>query len=139
MFTKSAASYGAIDAERIDIGTAAGAGHALTQAYTRPPGNTLLEVAPSTGPYLAQLRPSHSLTGRPQSGDAGGGPPEAAGRSPAQADLVEFELRRQFDAVVCLGSSIGYVETMDRLPQAIGTLARHSMPGGVIVIEPWFS
>jgi SAM-dependent methyltransferase len=56
-----------------------------------------------------------------------------------QADLVDFDLGRRFDAVLCLGSAIGYVGTVDRLRQAVGTLARHTVPGGVVIVEPWFS
>jgi hypothetical protein len=43
-----------------------------------------------------------------------------------QADLVSFDLNRRFDAVLCLGSSIGYIETLDRLRQAVATFARHT-------------
>jgi hypothetical protein len=55
-----------------------------------------------------------------------------------QADLVDFDLNRRFDAVLCLGSSIGYVETLVSLRQAVATLARHTLPGGLVIVEPWF-
>ena len=56
-----------------------------------------------------------------------------------QGDMLNFELSRQFDAIVCLFSSIAYVKTKPRLGKALKTLTRHLLPGGVLVIEPWFS
>jgi hypothetical protein len=46
-------------------------------------------------------------------------------------------LRRQFDMVTCLFSSIGYVKTAQKLEQAIATMARHVCPGGILVVEPF--
>ncbi|HUG74871.1 MAG TPA: class I SAM-dependent methyltransferase [Acidimicrobiia bacterium] len=53
------------------------------------------------------------------------------------ADYVDFDLGRTFDAVTCMFSSIGYARTPDRLDAAIGAMARHLEPGGVLVVEPW--
>jgi len=54
-------------------------------------------------------------------------------------DMIDFDLGRQCDVVVCLFSSIGYVKTAPRLRQAIANMARHVRPGGVLVVEPYFS
>jgi SAM-dependent methyltransferase len=51
-----------------------------------------------------------------------------------RASIDLFHIDQKFDAVVCLFSSIGY--TSD-LPGAIGSMARHLNPGGVLVVEPW--
>jgi hypothetical protein len=54
-------------------------------------------------------------------------------------DMLELDLGRQYDAVVCLFSSIGYVKTEPNLRRAVGRLAAHaSDDGGLVVIEPWF-
>ena len=50
------------------------------------------------------------------------------------ASMDSFDIDQKFDAVVCLFSSIGY--TSD-LPGAIGSMARHLNPGGVLIVEPW--
>jgi SAM-dependent methyltransferase len=55
-----------------------------------------------------------------------------------QADMVHFELGRQFDVVTCLFSSIGYTRTTENLRRAICCMARHTVPGGLVLIEPWF-
>jgi SAM-dependent methyltransferase len=54
-------------------------------------------------------------------------------------DLVTLDLGRAFDVVTCLFSSIGYCRTPDRLGAAVAALARHVNPGGVLVVEPWFT
>ena len=56
-----------------------------------------------------------------------------------QADMLELELGRTFDVVMCLFSSIGYVRTAENLALATAAMARHVAPGGVLLIEPWFS
>jgi SAM-dependent methyltransferase len=56
-----------------------------------------------------------------------------------QADMVDFDLGRGFDAITCLFSSIGYVKTKARLESAIQSMANHLLPGGVLIVEPWFT
>ncbi|GAA0930145.1 class I SAM-dependent methyltransferase [Nonomuraea longicatena] len=53
-------------------------------------------------------------------------------------DMREFALGRTFDAVTCLFSSVGYLEDAGQLDAALGCLARHLDPGGVLVLEPWY-
>jgi SAM-dependent methyltransferase len=53
-----------------------------------------------------------------------------------QADMRVFEIGRTFDAVTCLSSSIVSMPDADALQEAIGTMARHLRPGGVLVLEP---
>ncbi|MEU4532809.1 class I SAM-dependent methyltransferase [Micromonospora ureilytica] len=53
-------------------------------------------------------------------------------------DMRDFELGRTYDAAVCLFSAIGYLVTVDDLNAAIGCMARHLVPGGVLVVEPWW-
>ncbi|MCZ7530141.1 MAG: hypothetical protein M5U31_07215 [Acidimicrobiia bacterium] len=51
--------------------------------------------------------------------------------------MTTFELGRTFDVVTCLFSAIGYAQTVDRLDAAVSTMARHLVPGGVLVVEPF--
>ena len=55
------------------------------------------------------------------------------------ADMTTFNLGRPFDVVTCLFSSIGYVKTLDNLFRTVQCMARHLTPGGVLLIEPWFT
>jgi SAM-dependent methyltransferase len=56
-----------------------------------------------------------------------------------QADMADFDLGKQFDALTCLFSSVGYVKTRKRLNQTIRAMTRHLNPGGVLIVEPWFT
>jgi hypothetical protein len=41
--------------------------------------------------------------------------------------------------VVCLFSAIGYLRDTDELDTAVARMAAHLAPGGVLVVEPWFT
>ena len=56
-----------------------------------------------------------------------------------QGDMAGFQLSHKFNAITCLFSSIGYVRTKSRLRKAIKTMAAHLMPGGILLVEPWFT
>ncbi len=56
-----------------------------------------------------------------------------------QGDMVNFELKSKFDIIVCLFSAIGYVKTKHRLQKTIKNMAQHLLPGGVLLVEPWFT
>ena len=51
-------------------------------------------------------------------------------------NMIDFDLGRRFDAVVCLFSSIGYAPDLEA---AVANLRRHVATGGVLVVEPWLS
>jgi SAM-dependent methyltransferase len=53
--------------------------------------------------------------------------------------MTSFQLGRQFDVVVSLFSSIGYAKTKSRLQKAIRNMNRHLLPGGILLVEPWFT
>lgn len=55
-----------------------------------------------------------------------------------QADMHQFNLGQTYDAVVCMFSSIAYMETLPRVQTALKEMARHVNPGGVLIVEPWF-
>jgi ubiquinone/menaquinone biosynthesis C-methylase UbiE len=56
-----------------------------------------------------------------------------------RGDMRSFRLGRQFDVVTSLFSGIGHVLTVAGLRRTINTFARHLKPGGVLVVEPWFT
>jgi ubiquinone/menaquinone biosynthesis C-methylase UbiE len=57
----------------------------------------------------------------------------------SQGDMRSFEMGCQFDVVTCLFSAIGYMLTKADLQKAIRNMQRHLLPGGVLVVEPWFT
>lgn len=60
------------------------------------------------------------------------------GREVYQADMTSFSLRRHYEGILCLFSSIGYVRTLDNLIAALKCFREHLAPGGIVVVEPWF-
>lgn len=67
----------------------------------------------------------------------------AAARIPDVAvhdgDMRDFRLGRTFDAVTCLFNSVGYLGDVAELRAAIGSMALHLAPGGVLVVDPWWT
>lgn len=55
------------------------------------------------------------------------------------ADMADFDLGRRYDAVLCLFSAIGYLIEYPRLVSALRCFGRHLRPGGVALVEPWFT
>ena len=103
-------------------------------------GNRLLDVACGTGKHIAYLKQTFSAEGM----DLAPGMLEVARQAHPEAtfhqgDMRNFDLGRTFDVVTCLFSSIGYVKTLEGLAQAVNCMAKHVVPGGVLVIEPWFT
>ena len=54
-------------------------------------------------------------------------------------DMADFDLGRRYDAVLCLFSAIGYLLEFPRLVSALRCFGRHLRPGGVALVEPWFT
>ena len=56
-----------------------------------------------------------------------------------EGDMSDFQLSGRYDAVLCLFSSIGYLQTLDRVTRALTCFREHVTSGGTIVVEPWFA
>jgi len=53
-------------------------------------------------------------------------------------DMRGFDLGRRFDAVTCLFTVIAYAGTVEEMRAAVRSMAAHLVPGGVLVVEPWW-
>lgn len=141
MFSKSAQYYDEIYAS-VDKDYAAEASktHKVIKKYKLSKGKHLLDVGCGTGVHAGYLSRYYQVEGLDLDTKMLS---VAKKKHPKirfhQGDMVNFDLARQFDAIVCLFSSIGYAKTKSRLQKAIKTMARHLLPGGVLVVEPWFS
>jgi SAM-dependent methyltransferase len=109
-------------------------------AYKRSQGNALLDVACGTGghvPYLVDDFAYEGLDLDP------GMLALASARFPEVpfhvGNMLDFSLGRRFDVVTCLFSSIASAKTVPGLDQAIATMASHLVPGGVLLVSPFFS
>jgi ubiquinone/menaquinone biosynthesis C-methylase UbiE len=141
MFSKSAKFYDAIY-------TSIGKDYAgetqkiqtLVEKHKKSPGNTLLDVACGIGIHASHLSKYYQIEGLDLDPEmlavARQNHPDIPFH---QADMIDFDLKRQFDVLTCLFSSIGYVKTTAHLNRAIQTMTRHLVTGGVLLVEPWFS
>lgn len=140
MYQRSAAVYDAYHGSRFDYAALAGRVHEIIAVQVPKSEATLLEVACGTGAFLVHLRRWYAVEGVDLS-------PEmlAVARTKLpdvplhQADMIEFDLGRRFGAVVCLFSSIGYAKTTERLRRTAANLARHTRPGGIVLVGAWFA
>jgi ubiquinone/menaquinone biosynthesis C-methylase UbiE len=141
MFSKSANYYDEIyTAMDKDYAAEAEKAHQFISSHKRSSGNQLLDVACGTGLHADQFRTRYQVEGL----DLDAKMLSVARRKyPAikfhRGDMISFNLRRQFDIIVCLFSSIGYVKTVSKLHRAVQMMGRHLVPGGVLLVEPWFT
>ena len=141
MYTKTAAFYDAIYAARgKDYAGEAAWLRAAIAGERREGGLKLLDVACGTGMHLSMLDAHFSVAGL----DA---EPAmiAIARSrlpgiPLQvARMQDFAIGAPVDAIVCLGSSIGYVRELLGLQTTLAHFARALGPGGIAIVEPWLT
>ena len=141
MFSKSAQYYDEIYAS-IDKDYVAEArkSRKIIQKYKQSPGKALLDVACGTGAHAEYLSSHYLVEGMDIDSNmlaiARKKHPKIRFR---RGDMTSFSLSHQFDVIVCLFSSIGYVKTKARLHKAVETMTRHLLPGGILLIEPWFT
>lgn len=139
MYNQSAEFYDAIYRLKKDYADEAKRLDYLLKQLTPTP-QSILDVACGTGEHARHLSQSHGyhvdgIDVQPKFIDI------AAAKNPdgifTIADMAQFDLGKTYDAIVCLFTSIGYAETVDRMQQAIDSMSKHLLPGGYIVLEPW--
>jgi SAM-dependent methyltransferase len=140
MFSHTAQYYDTIYLAMKDYGAEVATLTTFIHQYCQFPGNRLLDVACGTGLHLAYLKQHFQVEGLDLDEQLLA---IARQRNPEvplhHADMIDFDLGRTFDIVTCLFSAIGYVKTLANLSQAIQCMAQHLIPGGVLLIEPWFT
>ncbi|GAA2360113.1 hypothetical protein GCM10010170_054830 [Dactylosporangium salmoneum] len=106
-----------------------------------PTADSLLDVACGTGLHLSHFRHSFAHVEGLELAE----PMRKAaidrldGITVHAGDMRDFRLTRRFSAVTCLFSSIGYARSVEELNQTVDCLAAHLEPGGVLLLEPWFT
>lgn len=106
----------------------------------RPEAASLLDVACGTGGHLRHFAESLECEGvelsMPMLERARTALPSLRLH---EGDMRTLDLGRRFDAITCLFASIGYVETAEQVTQTLRCFADHLEPGGVVVVEPWWT
>jgi ubiquinone/menaquinone biosynthesis C-methylase UbiE len=114
--------------------------HELIQEHKLSPGNALLDVACGTGQHIAHLAAHYSAAGLDLDAALLAVAEKQNPDNPFyQGDMSDFSLDQSFDVVTCLFSSIGYLKTIPRMTDALANMARHVVPGGLLIIEPWLT
>jgi ubiquinone/menaquinone biosynthesis C-methylase UbiE len=132
--------YDLIYQDRKDYGAEAATVAALIRAR-RPDAASILDVACGTGAHLEEFaRHFRRAEGVDLSESMSA---LARRRLPGvplhRGDMRSFRIDARFDAVVCMFSSIGYLSTTEDLDRALSSMSRHLTPGGVVVVEPWWT
>jgi ubiquinone/menaquinone biosynthesis C-methylase UbiE len=110
----------------------------LIQKYKEASGKRLLDVACGTGKHIKYLRKEFNCTGVDSSAKMlAVARNNAAGVRFVRGNMVDFDLREQFDVVLCLFSSLGYLKTKSEIRKTYFNFSRHMKKGGVLIIEPW--
>lgn len=102
---------------------------------------SLLDIACGTGIHIKHFRDHHFET---EGLDLSPQLLETAGkRNPGirfhNGDMTCFDLQRKYSVITCLFSAIGYVKTISGLESAAKCMADHLLPGGLLLVEPWFT
>jgi ubiquinone/menaquinone biosynthesis C-methylase UbiE len=141
MYSKSAKYYDEIYASvGKDYPAEANKVRKFIQKYKQSDGKKLLDVGCGTGVHANLLSKHYQVEGldieKKMLSVARKNHPKIRFQ---QGDMVDFKLKSKFDIVVCLFSAIGHVKTKPRLQSAIKNMGRHLLPGGVLLVEPWFA
>jgi len=112
----------------------------LIKIYKKSDSNQLLDVGCGTGKHLECFIDDFSCTGI----DINNEMVEVAKAKFKdaifeQGDMIDFNLKTEFDVILCLFSSIGYVKTYSNLEKTMLNFKNHLKKGGVLIIEPWFT
>jgi len=107
-----------------------------------PSPKTILDVGCGTGEHALHLRKSHGFAVDGLDLDPG---LLAVAREKMpdarffEGDMAAFDVGHRYDVVMCLFSSIGYLQTIERVTAALRCFRSHVAEDGVIVVEPWFA
>lgn len=56
-----------------------------------------------------------------------------------EENMIDFEINKTYDAIICLYGSIGYTKSLDNLSKMIACCKKHLKDNGLLIIEPWYN
>jgi SAM-dependent methyltransferase len=115
--------------------------HGLIQELN-PSARTVLDAACGTGEHARLLSERHGYEVDAVDLDPVFVQIARSKLTPAQVwqgSMTSLYLPGAYDVIVCLFSSIAYVQTLPRLLQTFQSFYSHLSPGGIILVEPWLT
>lgn len=114
--------------------------HELIREHKTSQGNKLIDIACGTGQHLFFLQNYYAVEGLDINPDF----IEISQKKLPNArihkqDMTSFSLAEKYDVITCLFSSIGYTRTYDCLASTLLNMRNHLNPGGLLIIEPWYT
>jgi len=108
------------------------------QNYQQSDGKRLLDVACGTGGHITYLQDHFQVSGVDLSESMLAVARKKFPDVPFyQGNMTDFSLDRQFDVIIYLYGSIGFVRTNEKLKLTLKNMVRHLLPGGIAIIVPW--
>ncbi len=118
--------------------------HDCLQEFATRPTREILELASGTGRHAVELEKfGYQITATDRSPDMLEIARRRASKNSskvvfAPVDMRQFELPgKEFDAVICLFDSIGYLKTDEAVRDALTQVWNHLRPGGLFIFEFW--
>lgn len=110
----------------------------LLNAHGIAPQSDLLILACGTGGHIPYFIDEYQVSGLDLSEDMLA---VAEKKFPSltfyRGNLIDFDVKTDFDAMICLYGSIGFVKTVDNLRATMRRIAAQLRPNGVALITPW--
>jgi SAM-dependent methyltransferase len=110
----------------------------VIKQFEKKQPKTLLDMGCGTGEHLKYLSSDFQCTGidvnRNMIRIAKNKVPNAKFKV---ANMIKFRLKEKFDVIICLFSSIGYVQTFNNLIKTLENFYEHLNGKGLAIVEPW--
>lgn len=112
----------------------------IIEEYKKSSGKRLLDVGCGTAKHIKHLRNEYNCEGLDSSVEFITIAKQRNKRGTFYiGDMTQFNLSKTFDVIICLFGSIGYLESNAQFTKVLTNFYKHLNPGGVVIIEPWFS
>jgi len=112
----------------------------LLDRYGPPPGDELLDIGCGTGNHVEILEKRFRCTGVDVEEEMLAIAREKVPSATfVEGDMRSIDLGREYDVVTSLFGTLGYARDEDGLWGTIENMARHLRPGGLMVVDPWYT